>query len=78
MSIKSFITGLILKRQLKHLPKDQQEIMIKVINENPEFFKKINDEIKHKEKYEGKDKTAAMFEVMRKHQGEMQKLMMGK
>lgn len=78
MSIKSFLTNQLLKRQLKDMPKEQQEVVMKMVNENPELFKKISEEIDRKVKHEGKEKMAATFEVMRKYQGEMQKLMLGK
>ena len=78
MSIKSFFTEQLLKRQLKGMPKDQQEMVIKMVNENPDLFKKISEEVDRKVKHEGKEKMAATFEVMRKYQGDIQKLMTGK
>ncbi len=60
------------------MPKEQQEMVMKMVNENPEFFKKISEEIDRKVKHEGKEKMAATFEVMRKYQGDMQKMMLGK
>ena len=43
-------------------------------NSYPELFKRISKEIEQKKK-EGKSEMAAAMEVMRKHQGEIQKLM---
>jgi hypothetical protein len=78
MSIKDFLTKQLLKRQLKDMPKEQQDMIIKMVNENPELFKKISEEVDRKVKHEGKEKMAATFEVMRKYQGELQKLMLPK
>ena len=63
-----------LEKQMKDLPADQRDQMIAVISENPEFFQKIAKEIKQMQK-EGRDQMAATMEVMRKHQGELQKIM---
>ncbi|HET8574609.1 MAG TPA: hypothetical protein VFM02_00350 [Candidatus Paceibacterota bacterium] len=75
--IKNFLMKKMLKRQMKDVPEEQQEMILKMVEENPEFFEKIAKEIEQKTK-EGKDKTAAAFEVMRKHQAELQRIMMGK
>ena len=74
MGVKDFFMKKMLEKQLKDLPADQRDQMIAVISENPEFFQKIAAEIKQKQK-EGKDQTVATMEVMRKHQGELQKIM---
>lgn len=74
MGIKNFMLKQMLKSKMKGVPPDQQEMMMKLVEENPEFFKKIGDEIKQKQK-EGKGETEATMEVMRKHQHELQKLM---
>ena len=74
MGVKDFFMKKMLEKQMKDLPKDQREQMIAVISENPEFFQKIAKEIKQMQK-EGRDQMAATMEVMRKHQGELQKIM---
>jgi len=74
MGIKDFFVRKMLERQMKDLPVAQREKMIEVISSNPEFFQKIAEEIKQKQK-EGRNQTAATMEVMRKHQGELQKIM---
>lgn len=71
------ITGKLVERQLKGLPPAQREAIMSAVNANPEFFKKLSKEIEA-EKKAGKSEMAASMEVMRKHQGELQKLMMGK
>lgn len=74
MSIKNFMARKLLERQMKDLPADQREAIIKAVQENPEFFEKIGKEIQEKTK-QGKNQTAAAMEVMRSYQGELQKIM---
>lgn len=76
--IKDFFTKMALKKQIGHLPQAQQEAITKAVQENPEFFKKISDEIENKQKHENKSQLEATMEVMRKYQGDMQKILMGK
>lgn len=76
MGVKDFLARKMLERQMKNLPKEQQELMISVITENPEFFEGIAKEIKQKTK-EGKSEMTATMEVMRKHQSELQRIMGG-
>jgi len=75
MGIKDFITKKAVEKQMGNLPKEQQEMMIALVQENPDFFKMLNDEISAKKK-SGMDEQMAAMQVMRAHQGEMQKLMM--
>ena len=60
---------------MKNLPKAQQDMFIKLINENPELFKQIGEETKALTKGGMSEMTATM-QVMRKHQAEIQRLMM--
>lgn len=76
--IKDFFTKMALKKQIGHLPETQQEAITKAVQENPEFFKKISDEIENKQKHENKSQLVATMEVMRKYQSEMQKILMGR
>jgi len=79
MGIKDFFVKKMLQSQLKKagLPQAQQDMIIEAVLKNPEFFEKIAKEAKVLEK-QGTPQQAAMMEVMRKHQGELQKIMMGK
>ena len=74
MSMKEFLLRKMLARQLAGVPQEQQEIIIKLVSENPEFFQQIAKEVQDKVA-SGKDQQAAMMEVMQKHQDEIQKLM---
>jgi hypothetical protein len=75
--LKKMITNKLMERQLKSLPQAQRDMLMKAVNDNPDFFQKIAKEIEA-EKKAGKSEIAASMEVMRKHQGELQKIMMGK
>jgi DNA helicase IV len=75
--LKKMLTNKLLERQLKSLPEAQREVILKAVSDNPDFFNKLAKEIEA-EKKSGKSEMAASMEVMRKHQGEIQKIMMGK
>ena len=74
MGIKNFLTEKLVRAKMKNLPKNQQDMFIKMIQENPKLFKKIGDEIKALTKSGTSEMTASM-QVMRKYQAEIQKLM---
>lgn len=75
MGVKDFLIKKMVQAKLKHLPQDQQNMIIALVSENPEFFKKIQTEIEAKKK-QGQNEQMAMMQVMREHQAEIQKLMM--
>ena len=75
--LKKMLTNKLMERQLKSLPPAQRDAIMAAVNANPDFFKKLSKEIEA-EKKSGKSEMAASMEVMRRHQGELQKLMMGK
>jgi hypothetical protein len=64
-----------LEKQLGNVPPAQKEMVMKAVQENPDFFKKIAEEIKAEEK-SGKSQMVASMSVMRKYQGELQKIML--
>ena len=63
-----------LEKQLKNLPEQQREAILKMVEKNPVFFKKINDEINENVK-NGQDKMLASMSVMKKYQSKFQQLM---
>jgi hypothetical protein len=71
----NFLMKAMLKRQLSSLPKEQQEMIITMIEKNPKLFEKISEEIKVKVK-NGVPKQAASMSVFMSHKDEIQKLMM--
>jgi hypothetical protein len=71
---KNMMMKQMLKSQMKGLPEDQQEKILKAIEENPEFFENIAKRIEQRMK-EGKDQMSAAMEVMRENQDELRKMM---
>jgi len=72
--IKEFLLKQVIKRQLKGVPEAEIDRIIGLVEKNPELFKKIGEEIKVKVKA-GRSEQAASMEVMRAHQGELQKVL---
>jgi len=72
--IKEFLMKQVIKRQLKGVPDAEIERIMALVEKNPELFKKIGDEIQAKVKA-GRSQMAASMEVMRAHQGELQKVL---
>jgi len=68
--MKNFLMKQVLKSKLKDLPKDQQEKILRALEENPELFQKIALEIQEKMK-NGKDQMSAVMEVIQDHQEEL-------
>ena len=58
------------------MSEDQVDQLLEIIGKNPEFFKKIQDQVEAKKK-QGIPEQAAMMTVMREHQGELQKILGG-
>ena len=73
---KNFLMKQMLKRQMKGVPEAEQERIIGLVESNPAFFENIAKEVEALKK-QGRTDMAATREVMRKHQGELQKLMQG-
>lgn len=75
-NLKSKLVGKLIKTKLKgmNLPKDQEEMIIKLVTTNPQLFQKIGEKIQQKTK-QGMNQQAAMMQVFREHQSELQGLM---
>ena len=73
--LKNKAIGAMVRSQMKSLPKDQQDMIIALVSENPDFFKKIQNQIEAKKK-QGQGEQLAMMQVMRENQTEIRKLMM--
>lgn len=72
---QNFVMKQMMKKQLKNLPQKEQDRIIAAVESNPDFFMKIAEEIKEKMNG-GMGQTEASMAVMRKHQAELQKIMM--
>jgi hypothetical protein len=75
MGIKNFLMKKLIGSKLKHLPQDQQDMILALVSENPEFFKEIQGQVEVKKK-QGQNEQMAMMQVMRENQAKIQKLMM--
>lgn len=73
MGIKDFFLRQALKVKMKDVPEAQRNELMALMEENPEFFKKIGEEVKKRVKA-GQSEMAATMTVMREHQAEFQKL----
>ena len=71
----NFVMKQMIKRQVKDMPKDQQELIMGLVENNPELLKTISGEIQAKVK-KGIDQQAAMMQVMMDHKQELQAAMM--
>jgi len=75
-NLKDKAMAALVRHQLKKtgLPDDQVEMFVQLVLKHPEFFKQIDAEVKAKKK-QGMNEQAAMMQVMRSHQAELQKMM---
>jgi hypothetical protein len=73
MGIRDFFVKQAVKQGTKDLPKEQQEMLQKAVEKNPELFAKIAKEIDELKK-QGKPEMYAALDVMKKYQKEMQDL----
>ena len=71
MGVKNFLIKKAAERQLKNMPKDQRDMIMKILENNPDLFVKMSKEMEHKMKKEGKDQMLAMMEVSKAHQKEL-------
>ncbi|MBP9749569.1 MAG: hypothetical protein KBD21_02470 [Candidatus Pacebacteria bacterium] len=71
MGIKDFLVKKVAERQLKDLPPQQRDMIMKLLENNPDLFMKMSKEVEHKIKKEGKDQMLAMMEVGKKYQKEL-------
>ena len=71
---KNLAMRTMLKKQMKGVPAEQQERILDAFEANPQLFEDIAKEVQEKMK-NGKGQNEASMEVMRKYQGELQKLM---
>lgn len=72
---KNFMLKQMLKTKMKGVPEAEQQKIMDLVEKNPDFFKKIGEEVE-KRKKSGQDEMEATMAVMREHQSELQKIMM--
>lgn len=71
---KNFMMKKLLERQLKDAPADQRELIMTMVEKDPELFQKIAEEMQAEIKA-GKTQVAAAMKVMPKYQKELQAIM---
>lgn len=74
MGIQSFILKQVAKSKLKDVPEGQRDMLLGMLEKNPEIFKKIGEEIERRKKG-GENEMKATMEVMRKYKDELGALM---
>lgn len=74
MGVQSFMLRAMLKSKLKGVPDAQLDMLVNMVEKNPNFFKEIAEEVQKRVK-SGKSEMDATMEVMRERQSEVQKLM---
>lgn len=72
--IKNFMMKKLAQRQLKDAPADQKELIMTLMEKDPELFEKISKEMQAEMKA-GKTQMSAAMKVMPKYQKQLQALM---
>jgi len=72
----NFLMKQIMKRKMKDVPKEQQEMLMALVEKDPKFFENIAKEIKEKTKG-GMDEQMASMQVMMKHKQKLQQIAQG-
>ena len=72
--LKNFLIKQALKAKMKDVPEAERERLLALMEKNPDFFKKIGEEVQKRVKA-GQGEMAATMVVMREHQSELQRLL---
>jgi NADH dehydrogenase FAD-containing subunit len=72
--IKNFMMRKLAERQLKNAPPEQKELIMTLMEKNPELLEKISKEMQAEIKA-GKTQMSAALKVMPKYQKELQAIM---
>ena len=70
---KNFIMKKMLQSQVKHLPKDQQELILGMLEKDPKLFEQIAVEMQAEMK-KGKNQMSAAMAVLPKYKGRLEAL----
>ena len=74
MSIQSFFLKKYANWKMKDVPEAQRDMMLGLVEKNPELMKKIGEEIERRKKG-GESEMKAAMEVMKKYRAELAQLM---
>lgn len=72
--LKKFLMKKAVAAQAKNLPKNQQEKLEKLVEENPDLMIRIAKEVQTKVKA-GESQQAAMMKVFKEHQDELRRVL---
>lgn len=76
MSIKSFFLKKAVQWKMKGVPQAQQDLMLAMVEKNPQLFKSIGEEIERRKKA-GESEMKATLEVMKKYRTQLAELQGG-
>ena len=65
----------LLEKQMKDVPADQQQMIMEMVENNPQLFEKISKEMQAEMKANGNNQMAAAMKVLPKYQAEIQAAM---
>lgn len=71
--LKDFFVRKLIESKMKDVPQDQREMIIKMIEKNPEFFQKLVEEIQT-EISSGVDQMEATMNVMKRHESKLKEI----
>lgn len=74
MGIQNFLLKQYANWKMKDVPKGQRDMMMELVQKNPDLFKKIGDEVERRKKG-GESEMKAAMEVMKKYRAEVAELM---
>ncbi len=66
--LKQFALKKVLQSQMKNVPQEQQEMLLTMIEKEPDLFEKIAKEIQEELKRNGNNQMAAAMKVLPKYQ----------
>ncbi len=70
----NFFMKQMLAKQMANMPAEQKQKVLKAFDENPDFFKKLMDDISDRLK-RGEPQQAAIMGVMTSHKAELEKML---
>lgn len=72
--IKKFLMKQAMKSQLKNIPEAEQDMILDMVERNPDFFENLAHELQEGLK-SGKDQQTVAMEIMQKHKDSLAKLL---
>lgn len=73
--LKNMAMKKLLDSQLKNVPEDQKQMIMELVQKDPQLFQKIATELQAEMKANGNNQMAAAMKVLPKHQKEIMAIM---